>query len=90
MSEQALINIGISNILFACQQIERTGGYSYRFDLSTSIDELVITIYHHTPGESIKRVAHRDLIDLKNPDVMEDFKAVEQMLLSISRKKASV
>ena len=91
MSEaKALVNARVSRILYTCQTLDPADGYSYRFDLSTSIDELKVTIYHHTPGKSIKRLKYQATLDLTCADVMEDFRELEEVLLAFSRKKASV
>lgn len=86
---RSLLSVRIRDILFACDLVDSFEGYSYRFDLSTSINELKVAIYHRTEGESIKRLVHRATIQFDDPDVMEDFKDLETELYKIATKKAS-
>lgn len=87
---KSLLSVRIGDILFHCDLIDSLDGYSYRFDLSTSINELKVTIYHRTEGESIKRLVHRATLQFDDADVMEDFKELEMELYKIATKKANV
>ena len=87
---KSLLSVHIRDVLFACDLVDSFEGYSYRFDLSSSIGELKVTIYHHTKGESIKRMVHRATLQFDDADVMEDFKKLEYKLYEIATKKASV
>lgn len=87
---KSLLNVRIIDILFACNLIDSMDGYSYRFDLSTSTDELKVTIYHREEGESIKRLVYHTTVRMYDADVMEDFKELEMTLYEIATKKASV